>query len=142
MAYSVSTNFELPADTKIEQLRKELEIFLNCVKGNYANFQKLCFFSLVDGHKLDPTVCDPLDKQTLHAVGFHFINLMLDGKQKINGETNNWSCGFMGSRWCDLNAADFDLDHIRAAFYSKKHYQGEWKYEKPFVIQITCEKAK
>ena len=142
MSYNVSFDRKLPSEDKIEKQRKELQVFLNCVKHNPEAFEKLCDLGIVSGHELDSECCAPVEKKVLLKVGLDFVKLLLSGEQKINGKMGHWSCGFMGSRWCDLKASDYGLDYVRCAFYSKNFYEGEWKHTEPFVIQITCEKTK
>ena len=46
----------------------------------------------------------------------HQLTLYLaTNKHRIDGE--NWSCGFLGSRWCDIK---LDNDLVRLCFYSRR----------------------
>ncbi len=44
-----------------------------------------------------------------------FLKLLHKGNMKVNGEGNNWSNGFLGSRWCDFS---FHGKTIRYAYYN------------------------
>ena len=94
----------------------------------------------IDGSALDPEVCVEVGRYTLRAIMTDFVKIALN-QPSINGETNNWSTGGFGSIWMDMDAEKYGLDYIRVAFYSKK-FSSEWNYDKPYLIQITCEKSK
>jgi hypothetical protein len=125
-----------------ENLTKELKAFLKCVKGDPRRFLALTECGAICGSKLDSDSCKPVDRQVLNSVMIDFIHLVVGGGFKVNGKSGDWSVGFMGSRWLDMNAADYDVDYVRVAFYSKKYYNGVWPHEKPYHITITIEKAK
>lgn len=137
--YSVSTNFEMPTEAQMKANQKELQDFTKAVKENPRLFFAITDFGAIDGHTLDSGCCKKIDPKKIQEVMFDFLLLATSGEMKVNGKENNWSNGFMGSRWCDMRAADYGLDYIRVAFYSKKTSK-DWKHEKPYLIRITCEK--
>jgi hypothetical protein len=125
-----------------ENLTKELKAYLKCVKGDPRRFLALTDYGAICGSKLDSGCCKPVDAQIIQHVLHDFISLVVEGGFKVNGKRGDWSVGFMGSRWLDMNAADYNVTYIRVAFYSKKYYNGVWPHEKPYNITITIEKAK
>ena len=130
----------LPKEQTINKLRKELQTYLNVVKDNPMMFFHLTSFGAIDGHTLDPECCKPIDNSVLQKVCKDALQQILQG-MKVDGTPNNWSCGFLGSRWFDIDTDKYNLAHIRVAFYSKTSSPKLIeKYGKPFVIQITCEK--
>lgn len=143
MAYSIKSINELPFESEDIQAQKEKELkdFVKVVRGNPRLFLAITDYSAVDGNTLDPGCCEKVDKAVIQRVLHSFLDLVISGTMKVNGKTNNWCNGSFGNRWCDMKAEDFGLDYIRVAFYSKK-FSKEWKYDKPYLIVITCEKAK
>ena len=129
------------SDDKVKKITKELETFLKCCKSNPDFLDRNLALYVLDGGNLDPHCCKVIDTDVKSKVAQDFFKLLLAG-QKINGKDENWCVGWMGSRWCDMKAERYGLDYIRCAFYTKSSYEGEWKHSKPYVIQITAEKAK
>ena len=137
----------------INTLQKELENYLKCVKGNTDRMFALTDIMSVDASKDNAWCCETIPNwritdnngKCVGGVGVsvmkEIIRKMNDG-QKVNGKDGQWSCGFMGSRWCDLDAEKYGLDYVRCAFYSKKTFKGEWRHNEPYAIIITCEKAR
>jgi hypothetical protein len=131
---------DFPKDEYIETLRKELKDFQKSVLRNPQRLRALCDFLVVDGSAYSE-LCKPVSENCKRgAVQEAFYKVVMG--MRIDGKEGNWSCGFMGSRWFDLNAEEYDVAHIRCAFYSKKHYEGEWKYSKPYALAITIENTK
>lgn len=129
----------LQSETKVKG--KELDIFLKCCKGNATFIRKNVGFQLISGHTLCAEL-EVVDIDDMLRIA-HFLGALLAKGQKINGETNQWSNGCFGSRWCDIDPEPFGCDHIRAAFYSKKHSKDfPEDCEFPFVISIIAEKIK
>ena len=130
-------------DELIEQLRTELGNFQKLVTGKRDMLLALCDIGGVDGHQLDSSSCAPISDHTIQAVLQHVVQIIVNGA-KLNGKPKGWSVGFMGSRWMDIPAEPFGLDYIRVAFYSKKHYKGDdgWDCPKPYLMRVTCEKAR
>jgi len=131
-------------NTDVEPLRKELKDYQNCVQGNPRMVLAITEVSIVSGHMLEPEMCAPIDRNLLRQI-MHDAVMMIVLGMKVNGKPNSWSCGFLGSRWFDMDAEAYGLDYIRCAFYSRKHYQksdGAWKCDKPYMLQITAEKGK
>jgi len=129
------------ANERLAVLRKELADWQKCVKGEYFRLCGLTQICAIDGHRLDAGNCAPIEKALLKRVMADFVSIVLEGRP-ITGGQGNWSCGFMGSRWLDMDASKYDLDYIRVAFYSRKHFKDNWTCDKPYIIQITCEKGK
>ena len=123
-------------------LRKELADYQKCVDGNPARFLALTDFSGIDGYDLDPECCARIPVKTIHRIMESFMLGLIDEGYPIKGGKDAWSVGSMGSRWLDMNAELFGITYIRAAFYSKKHFKGEWPSQKPYMIRITCEQKK
>ena len=70
----------------------------------------------------DPTTCQEfiglnLAQETPQSLAHFraFIRHLCKGTMKVNGDTNNWSNGMFGSRWCDFR---YDNKVIRYAYYS------------------------
>jgi hypothetical protein len=141
MPYSVSTDPKFETNETLEAMRQEVRDYQRCVKQNSARFGALTDVQAVCGSAFDSESCAPISRDVLRAVLAHAVTRIIDGEMRVTGGTNNWSVGFMGSRWIDLNASEFGLDYVRCAFFSKKFFKGEWKGDKPFKIQIICEKA-
>ena len=129
------TSADLPTNERVDALRNELTNFLKVVKKNPQLLAALCEFGVVDGARFDPYLLKPCTKDQLNGAGAIIIQKVLNGQQ-CNGKEGQWSCGWMGSRWCDIEAPDFSA---RCAFYSKRFYKGEWKREEPYFIQLTVE---
>lgn len=123
-----------------EKKRKELSTFLSCAKGNPDFLVKNCTFASICGSRLDPGSCAPTSKDVRMSIFAELLRLLKKGQQ-VNGKKNNWSNGCFGSRWCDMDAKKYGVTYIRAAFYSKKFHEGEWKHPTPFFIVITVEKS-
>jgi hypothetical protein len=123
--------------------RKELENFLTVCAGNYFLLTSICDIGVIDGHHLDPESCSPIDESLLREAMKECVRKIIRGC-KVNGKDGNFSAGFMGSRWMDLNewARSNGLTYCRCAFYSKKFYEGKWASDKPYRIQITVEKSR
>jgi hypothetical protein len=119
----------------------ELKQFVKCIHQNHPRLMALCSVAAIDGYSISES-CEKLPKGKLSEVLHDFVDLLLHSQFKFNGKTEDWSIGFMGSRWLDMKAEPYDVDYIRAAFYSKKTYKGEWKSDKPYRIQITVEKGR
>jgi len=133
---------ELPTEIPdVEPLRKELAAFQKCVQGNPERLNALCAVMAVCGSDKDSTFCKPTTEQQRRKAAMKIVSNIINGAE-LNGEDDNWSVGFLGSRWMDTAAAPFGLDYVRAAFYSKKTYRGEWLFEEPYAIQVMCEKAR
>jgi len=124
----------------LEAKRKDLENYIKCVTCNIERLTGLTDISAIDGAALDPYSCKKMSRDVLRAVLDEFVKIAISNP-KINGKMNNWSTGGFGSIWMDMDAKKFGIDYIRVAFYSKK-FQDEWKHDKPYSIQITCEKSK
>ena len=125
----------------IEYQRKELEVWTKIVKGSPERFFAATTVSPVSGHRADPGSCGEVSDDALRRISMDFVRLCIIGTQ-VNGKTNNWTNGCWGSRWMDMNPKKYGVDYIRAAFYSKKNFKGEWKGDKPFLVQIMIEKAR
>ena len=125
-------------------LTKELKAYLKCISDNPARFLALTEYGAICGSDLDPDSCVPVDKSLIQEVLRDFITLVVNTNFKINGKENDWSVGFLGNRWLDMNARSYGVDYIRVAFYSKKHYKNPtaWSSDKPYHITITIEKAR
>ncbi len=121
--------------------REELINFQKCVKGNLPRLLALTDIGICCGSAVDSDLCVAIPKPVLGRVIHDAVKLMVTG-MKVCGGVNNWSSGCFGSRWFDMDASEYGLDHIRAAFYSKKHSSGEWTWDKPYAIRIIAEKTK
>ena len=121
------------------EMKQELQVFLNCVKNNPDMFNKLCDFGLNDGHKLEPYCCAPIDKHTIWKIGNAIHSRIISGEMKINGKFGHWNVGFLGSRWFDFEFPG--IDYIRVAFFSKK-FDPELKDGKSIRIIATVEKKR
>ena len=125
---------DLPTKEHVDALQTELTNFLKVVKKNPQLLSALCEFGVVDAARFDSSMTR-CTKDQLNGAGAIIIQKVLNGQQ-CNGKEGQWSCGWMGSRWCDIEAPDFSA---RCAFYSKRFYKGEWKREEPYFIQLTVE---
>jgi len=128
-------------EEKNDELLNELKNFLKCIKGNAFMFLAICEYGGIDGHRLAPECCSPIDEKLIYTILGDAISI-ITGNRPIDGEKGNWSCGCFGSRWLDINAKPYGLDYIRCAFYSRKTSSKEWKHEKPYAINITIEKER
>ncbi len=125
-----------------DNLKKELKDFLKCVQGDASRFLALTDYGAICGSHLDSQCCKPVAGEIIQQILRDFIFMVVRGGFKINGKPGDWSVGFMGSRWLDMNARTYNVDYVRVAFYSKKHYKGVWSHEKPYHITITIEKKR
>jgi hypothetical protein len=103
--------------------------------------------SVICGSMVDGDCCVRLPKAKLQEVLTSLIDMLLEGIPHADDLTEDercekpcWKIGAMGSRWIDLDARKHGLDHIRAAFYSKA--EGGTRGDKPYAIQVMCEKAR
>lgn len=129
-------------DDHAKALTKELKDYLKCVKGNASRFLAITDFGAICGSSLDPSCCKPVPPHIIQEVLRDFVQMVYEGGFKINGKPNDWSVGFLGNRWLDMNAESYGVDYIRVAFMSKKNYKGVWNSDKPYHVTITIEKAK
>jgi hypothetical protein len=120
-----------------EKVRKELINYAKLTKGHYFRLNALTTVSAISGHTVDEGLV-PVPKDVLQRVMRDFITHALNAD--VNGELNNWSCGMLGSRWMDMDASLYGCYAIRCAFYSKTYYEGKWKHDKPYLVQIMVEK--
>ena len=143
MSYSVRASNADPfkSDDEVKVLRKEVADYQKCVRGNPDRLMAITSIIARSGHTVDAECCAPVTTAVLQSIGQHLCELLLRGLP-INGKTDGWSIGCFGSRWIDLDTQEDGVDYIRCAFYSKKHYKGEWKHEKPYAIIITVEKRR
>jgi hypothetical protein len=145
--YRIVAMDEFPQQDKVEVLRKELIDFQKCVKGNPQRLLALCDIGAIDGHQLDSECCQPVSAITCQAVMREAVLKIATG-MSVDGKDGNWSCGFLGSRWFDLDASDYGCAYIRCAFYSRKHFNDKasdkeavWPCDKPYMLRITIEKT-
>ena len=129
------------SDNKHKVLMDELTIYQKVVKYNPQMFYKITTASFVCGSDIDPESCSPITEEIKNSIIRYVFSKILDG-MKINGEFENWSCGFLGSRWFDIDASKFGISYIRVAFYSKKYNPQSVIGDKPFFITITAEKSR
>ena len=139
---------EWPTEDKVATLRQELKDFQKCVKGNPMRLLALMDVGAIDGSQLDSEVCQPVSAATCQGVMREAIYKMVC-VMNVDGSDGHWSCGMFGSRWFDLDAADYDCAYIRCAFYSRKHFNDKasdkeavWPCDKPYMLRITIEKTK
>jgi hypothetical protein len=124
-----------------EPRREELKNFQTLVKGNRDRLLALCEFSAISGEYLEPC-CGHVDEAVLRTILEDAVKEVVRGK-KVNGKAGQWSAGFMGSRWFDMDAKKYGVTYVRAAFHSKKFTkEGKWNRELPYAIHITVEKAR
>jgi hypothetical protein len=147
MAYTAKYLTESPflSDDKVAVMRKETADFQKCVLGNFARLVSLCDIGAVCGSDLDPESCVPIEATVLRRIVQDFAKEVLAGmpsRDKKDTPYLSWNTGGLGSRWVDMDASKYGIDYIRAAFYSKKHMEGDWPWDTPYMIRITCEKAK
>jgi hypothetical protein len=146
MSYNIITESNpIKTDKQITGLRKEMEDYAKCMKGNQERIKALTFIGVCAGHWIDPEVCDVVPKETMIKIANDLAYRIYMGTN-VNGTLNNWNVGFMGSRWLDMDGEIYGVDSIRASFYSKKHYgmrsNEKWPYDEPYAIQIMVEKEK
>jgi len=126
-------------DEQDNALRTELKNFLKCIKNDAGRFLAICDLDAIDGGRIDEC-CEVIEEQLIYRIMRDAIKIIIADKP-INGKLGNWNSGCFGSRWLDMDAKPYGLDHIRCAFYSKK-YNSNGCNELPYRIVITCEKAK
>lgn len=141
MSYSVITNPEIITEEKSKLMSKEITDFLKFVEGNPERLFAVCHIQYIDGHSIQPAFCSKIEPQLLKTITEDFCALVLSGKMKVTGKINNWSCGFLGSRWCDMDAKKYGLTYIRAIFTSRKYKPG-YDEEKPYTIRLMIEKER
>jgi len=124
----------------VDERRKEMANYTKCIAGNILRFNALTKFVCIDGYGLDPESCVPTNRDVRRKIMDDFVKIVISNP-KIDGKINNWSSGGFGSRWMDMDAKKYGLDYIRIAFYSKK-FSEEWEHDKPFVLEMVCEKAR
>lgn len=124
----------------VEAGRAELTAYQKCVKGDMGRIVALTYISGVDGASLDPESCTPISKSLIQAI-CHDVVLRVAAGMKVNGTPDNWNCGFLGSRWFDIDGDKYGVDYIRAAFYSRKSSKN-WQSPKPYAIIVTIEKSR
>ena len=144
MAFSVicpATADEMyPANDILEEMRKEMIDFQKCVAGKEGLFFALTDISAVCGSAFSDC-CARIPRPVLREVLMAATLRIIHGNMKVDGKMGHWSMGGFGSRWADMDGSHWGLDYIRCAFYSKKFHKGEWKHDKPYRIQIMCEKS-
>jgi hypothetical protein len=105
----------------LEKRRKELEVFVKVL-----NLQPIAIlgktFTFLNQATLNPnevgeTLAKAIKdwwnkKETKDAIQYWIFG----GKHKVNGEFNNWSSGYLGSRWADTK---LNGRKCRIAFYSR-----------------------
>lgn len=146
MSFNIITDDnDIMTDNQIADLRQEMENYAKCMKGHKERIEELTYIGLASGHMRFPDACEFVSRQTLIKIGEDFMYRVYKGT-RVDGTPNNWSVGFMGSRWLDMEGEIYGVDSIRAAFYSKKYYTKhtgkKWTFEKPYAITITVEKEK
>jgi hypothetical protein len=128
------------AEDSLATRRTELENYQKWVKGNPARLFAITNINAIDGGKIDDC-CAIVGKDVCQIVMRDAVKEVVKGL-KVNGKRGQWNNGCFGSQWFDMDAKGYGLDYIRCAFYNKKTYAGTWPEDKPYMIQITIEKAK
>ena len=116
------TTFHKKHEDEHESKRTELANWAKVVRGRPDRLDALTFVGVSLG-----------DQQNNMPVIHEGIRRMIETDMEVNGEKNNWNCGFLGSRWFDYQFAG---KSVRVAFYSKKYYPANkvWKYDEPYAI--------
>jgi hypothetical protein len=134
------------ADKSHTRRSREMRVLQNLIKGNPLMLFRLCEVGALDGHRLDPECCAPIPEKLIYKIMGDFTKMLIEGIPHADDlgederyQTPCWMCGCFGSRWIDLDASKYGLDHIRVAYYTKSE---DSKLEKPHCFQITCEKAR
>ena len=111
-------------EEKINNLRKELQVFLNLLNANPHAILDKTYITL-NPHTLNPLEVGQEEADAIRAwwlnqdtkVAIH--ELFLNRKHKLAGEKvkeGDWCCGFLGSRWCDIT---LNGRRCRLAFFTK-----------------------
>ena len=130
------------AEARNKDLATEMMSFQECVKGNRSRLLALAAITAISGHHLDPESCVPVPQELVQQIGQYAGGMVIKGMERGSGY-GQWSCGFMGSRWFDIDPEKFGVDSIRCAFYSKANYKGGvWPHDEPYSIDITVERER
>jgi hypothetical protein len=139
---STSANFRLSFDDNgnpiwesndhIAKLRKGLENYQKLVKGNIDAIAGLTEIQMISKNGSVP-------KPQLQLIMMQCLHIIFNGA-KINNTKNNWSVANCGAPWMDVDTSESGVDFIRVAFFSKNYFQGNWKSDKPIILQIFAEK--
>jgi hypothetical protein len=134
------------AEKNYEKHTKECRVLQRLIKGNYENLLRLCSIKGIDGAKIDPGCCMPIDADVIRNVMKDFVIMLLEGipfaqdlSEDKQSEIPCWKIGNMGSRWIDIDPRPYGLDYIRVAYYKN---DGEFITEKPHIFKVQCEKSR
>jgi hypothetical protein len=110
-------------EKKCEARRKELETYVKVLNTQpRAILDKT--FTFINQATLDP---NEVGETEAKAIGEWWNKMetkialelwVFGGNHKVNGKFNNWSSGFLGSRWADTK---INGRNCRIAFYSRKN---------------------
>jgi len=114
MNRSIMTMDEMPKEGKITLLRNELETFVQMLNTNPRELLTKQVLILIS-----PDIMDSDTKNWWNDKGTNskLKEFLFKREHKVNGMFNNWSCGFLGSRWTDC---EINKRSCRIAFYSRK----------------------
>ncbi len=86
----------------------------------------------------------PFRQERIKTLQEKIVKKILSGKMKVDGSRGNWSNGFLGSRWFDIDSASVALT-CRVSFYSRRQFgnDGDSPYRMLFSFEerevVDCE---
>ena len=124
----IEASTELPlflqdgGDERVEERRKELETYVKVLNKNPLEILEKTF-KILNPWTLDPKEVGEEEAKKIdtwfgETTNHEFYKWIFNNNHKVNGKFNNWSSGFMGSRWADT---EINGRRCRIAFYSRKH---------------------
>lgn len=122
-----------------EKNRKELENYLSYVAGNQDLLESITTikmsYSIFGGMRpIDSLPQFRIDR--IKTLTEKILKKILSGKMKVDGTRGNWSNGFLGSRWFDIDSASVALT-CRVCFYSRKELGKSAK--NPYLLGLCFE---
>ena len=107
----------------IEDMKKELETYVKLLPNDYIMSKtKICLNPHMYDMKHDEDEFNKYKKWVSNPkTKMDFIVWLRTNIHKVDGTSNNWNCGFMGSRWVDMMMGD---KKTRIYFYSRIYNPG------------------
>ena len=114
---------EMPKEEEIEILCNELKTFVEMLNTNPQELLTKQVLLMISSSLIDEDIVSKDEAKDIlnwwkdSITTKQLMEFLFKRDHKVNGDYNNWSCGFLGSRWVDtiINQKD-----CRIAFYSRK----------------------
>ena len=130
---------------KSAEMSKELEFWIDMMSSGVLQLVsaivKKTIFTInpysFDSNEVGEEIADNMSVWWDEKATGDEMKAVLQTKMKIDGTPRNWSCGDMGSRWCDVI---INRRLTRVSFISRKHdkFPANLPADKDFMIELDA----